>query len=88
MGLKMESTVRTDASGVNFFAPCTNAMYMLELGDEEQKKLLDAAEGLGYEQIIVDKQMTLDSEGLDFLGRMCLWCRMEGRLPTVRLSEP
>lgn len=70
VGLKMESTVRTDASGVNFFAPCTNAMYMLELGDEEQKKLLDAAEGLGYEQIIVDKQMTLDSDGLDFLGRM------------------
>lgn len=37
VGLKMESTVRTDASGVNFFAPCTNAMYMLELGDGEQR---------------------------------------------------
>ena len=34
------------------------------------KKLWMPVEGLGYEQIIVDKHMTLDSEGLDFLGRM------------------
>lgn len=61
--LKMNSCVRQDKSGVYFFEPCSTAMYMLELSDEDQLNILTELEGTGeYQKIIVDMDFSL-SEG-------------------------
>lgn len=69
--LKMESAVRTDPSGVHFFEPCTNSMYMLELTHEDIMKLINTLEsGLGYDNIIVDMNFRLTKEFMEIMGHM------------------
>ena len=71
VGLKMESAVRTDPSGVYFFAPCTNTMYMLELTHEDIMKLLETLEGgLGYDSIIVDMNFQMTKDFMEIMSHM------------------
>ena len=59
--MKLESTLKTDSSGVDYFAPCKNAYDMRELKDEEIGRLLQAVAQLKeYEAIIVDVSGDLD----------------------------
>lgn len=67
----MESAVRTDPSGVYFFAPCTNTMYMLELTHEDIMKLLETLEGgLGYDSIIVDMNFQMTKDFMEIMSHM------------------
>lgn len=69
--LKMESTVRVDASGVSFFEPCTNAMYMLELKHEDLMKIMNTLnEGIGYDYVVVDMNFSLNAEFMEIMSRM------------------
>ena len=71
ISLKLESAARQDASGVYYFEPCTNAMYMLEMKKEDILKVLDAlAAGAGYDSIIVDMDFRLSQEILEIMNRM------------------
>ena len=68
--LKMESAARVDISGVNFFAPCSNPMYMLELNHEDYLKIMDTLSGeTGYDHVIVDMNFKLTSEFMEILSR-------------------
>lgn len=68
--MKLESTLKTDASGVDYFAPCRNAYDIRELKDEEIGRLLQAISQLKeYETIVVD--MSGD------LGERKLWLMQE-----------
>lgn len=63
--MKLESTLKTDSSGVDYFAPCKNAYDMRELKDEEIGRLLQAVAQLKeYEAIIVDVSGDLDERKL------------------------
>lgn len=69
--LKMESAVRTDRSGVYFFEPCSTAMYMLELTQDDILKILDElTKGVGYEEIVVDMDFRLSGDAVEILARM------------------
>lgn len=69
--LKMESAMRRDASGVSFFAPCTNAMYMLELNHEDTMKILSTvASGIGYDYVVFDMNFHLDQKFVEIMGFM------------------
>jgi len=53
--MKLESAVKTDASGVDFFDTCKNAYDMMELKDEELGRLLRGITQVKeYEEIILD----------------------------------
>lgn len=63
--MKLESTLKTDASGVDYFAPCRNAYDIRELKDEEIGRLLQAVSQLKeYNVIIVDLSGDLDEREL------------------------
>ena len=68
--LKMESTVRTDRSGVCFFEPCSTAMYMLELTQEDILRILDVLGGSGYDYVVVDMNFQLSVEFVEIMSRM------------------
>lgn len=69
--LKMESSVRQDVCGVNFFAPCTNAMYMLELTHEDVMKIIDTlSSGCGYDRVVIDMDFCLNREFAELMDRM------------------
>jgi len=69
--LKLESAARTDVCGVSFFAPCSNPMYMLELNHEDIMRIVNtAAEGIGYEYVIVDMNFRLTTEFMEIMSRM------------------
>ena len=53
--IKIESTLKTDPSGVDFFSDCRNAFDMIELKDDEIVSLIQAIGQVGeYEEIVVD----------------------------------
>ena len=69
--LKMESTVRTDRSGVCFFEPCSTSMYMLELTHEDIIRTLDTLRGSKtYDYVVVDMNLKISKEFMEILGRM------------------
>ncbi len=69
--LKMESTVRTDRSGVCFFEPCSTSMYMLELTHEDIIKTLDTLRGSKtYDYVVIDMNLKISKEFMEILGRM------------------
>lgn len=69
--LKMESAARVDMSGVNFFAPCSNPMYMLELNHEDRLKIMDTlAAGIGYDHVVVDMNFQLTAEFMEIMSRV------------------
>ncbi len=69
--LKLESAVRTDASGVHFFAPCTKGLYMLELNHADQMRLLETlAGGMGYDAVILDMNFQISMEFLKLAEKM------------------
>lgn len=68
--LKMESAARVDISGVNFFAPCSNPMYMLELNHEDKLKIMDTLSGeTGYDHVVVDMNFALTLEFMEIMSR-------------------
>ena len=68
LGLKLESAVRTDPSGVSYFAPCSNALYMMEINDENIKTLLETLKKAGiYENVIVDLNFRLDKSFISIM---------------------
>lgn len=68
--LKMESTVRTDRSGVYFFEPCSTAMYMLELTQEDILRILELLGNGGYDYVVTDMNFQLTREFVEIMGRM------------------
>lgn len=53
--IKLESSTKTDESGVNFFSDCKNAFDMMELKDAEIGSLLQGIGQLGeYDEIVMD----------------------------------
>lgn len=71
VGLKMESCVRQDSSGVWFFEPCDTAMYMLELSKEDITRILTELRGSGqYRYVIVDFDFILGRDCLEIMDLM------------------
>jgi len=71
VGLKMESCVRQDSSGVWFFEPCDTAMYMLELNKDEMIRVItELQHGESYRYIIVDFDFVLGPECVEFMEMM------------------
>lgn len=69
--LKMESTVRTDRSGVCYFEPCSTAMYMCELNHEDIMKTLDVlGSHAGYDHIVIDMNFDLTADFMEVMSRM------------------
>lgn len=63
--MKLESTLKTDSSGVDYFAACRNAYDMRELKDAEVERLLQGVSQLKeYSEIIVDVSGELDDRKL------------------------
>ncbi len=61
--LKIESTVITDASGVNFFAPCANCMDILELTEEDIENLIEGICRMGqYDYLVIDGDFSMDAK--------------------------
>lgn len=61
LGLKLESAVRTDPGGVSYFAPCSSALYMMEMTNENIQTLLETLKKSGtYEDVVVDLNFRLD----------------------------
>ena len=53
--LKLESTIQTDPSGVDFFKDCKNAYDMFELEDKEIEELIcGIAQVKKYDEIVID----------------------------------
>lgn len=67
--IKLESTIRTDQSGVDFFMPCKNAYDMLELKDDEIGNLIQ-----GLSQVKAYDEIIIDLSG-DFTDRMQMLMR-------------
>ncbi|RGZ01875.1 AAA family ATPase [Clostridium sp. AM58-1XD] len=58
--LKMESSVRRDANGVYYFAPCKMAMFMLEMADEDIMEILTTLKNTSdYTKIMIDMDFAL-----------------------------
>lgn len=71
VGLKMKSTVREDKSGVFYFEPCSSAMYMLELGQEDILRILNIlSTGGDYENVVVDMDFRLDTDFMEIMNCM------------------
>ncbi len=61
LGLKLESAARKDLSGVFYFAPCTSAMYMMEMTNENIQTLLETLKKIDlYEDVVVDLNFRMD----------------------------
>lgn len=55
LAIKLESILKKDKSGVNFFDTVKNAYDMLELTEEDMRQLLNALRSMeGYEYIVMD----------------------------------
>ena len=55
VSLKMESTVRRDASGVYFFTPCRMAISMLEMTDDDVMQVLSILKNTSnYTKVVID----------------------------------
>lgn len=66
--IKLESNMKTDRSGVDFFSECKNAYDMFELNDEEVVRLIQGiSKTKEYDEIIIDV-----SEGFHERTRMLL----------------
>ncbi|MEY8338313.1 AAA family ATPase [Lachnospiraceae bacterium 62-35] len=60
LGLKLESTVRRDASGVYYFAPCKMAISMLEMTDDDIMQILSTLKNVSdYTKVIIDMEFAL-----------------------------
>ena len=60
--LKLKSSVRRDASGVDFLVPVSQPAYMLELTNEDAAALINALKALDtYDHIVVDYGFRMDS---------------------------
>lgn len=63
--IKLESNLKTDKSGVDFFSECKNAYDMFELKDEEIVRLLQGiSKTKEYDEIIVDISEGLSTRNL------------------------
>lgn len=63
LGLKIESTVLCDSTGVYFFAPCENCMDILELTEEDIQNLIEGICGMGqYDYLVIDSDFTMDNK--------------------------
>lgn len=88
--LKLEGTMKQDASGVNFFSDCRNAFDMIELKDSEVASLLQALGQVGeIEEIVVDlsgdlteRQLLLMEEYADSIVYVC-----DGSITGIRKFE-
>lgn len=68
LSLKLESCVKTDASGVNFYSQSKLALDMMELGSEEIIHLLSELQLTGsYDYIVVDMPFALEKNTLEVL---------------------
>lgn len=98
--LKIESTVKTDPDGVDFFADCRNAFDMVELKDSEIETLIQGIGQIGeYEEIVVDlsgdlterqlKLMQDDADGIVYVcdGTMTGIRKFEKFCETLRVIE-
>lgn len=71
VSLKVESAVRKDSSGVNYFAPCEASMDMVSLTQDKQMELLSILkEKSGYDYIVVDQKFQLSEEFINIFGYM------------------
>lgn len=53
--IKLESAIRTDKSGVDFFSPCRNSYDMMELKDDEVGNLIqNLSQVKAYDEIVID----------------------------------
>lgn len=69
--LKMESTVRTDRSGVDFFEPCSMSMYMLELTHEDIIKTMEALKrSKNYDYVVIDMNLKVSGEFMEIMNCM------------------
>ena len=77
--IKMESTLKTDPSGVDFFSDCRNAFDMIELKDDEIVTLIQAiGQVRDYNEIVVDlsgdlteRQLKLMQDYADSIVYVC-----------------
>lgn len=68
LSLKLESCVKTDSTGVNFYSQSKLALDMMELGSEEIVHLLSELKLTGsYDYIIVDMPFSLEKNTLEIL---------------------
>ena len=71
LGMRLESSVRQDPTGVNFFAPSPVALDMLEMNNEDKFRLLDALRiAQNYDFIILDLDFSLSKDARNLLRRM------------------
>lgn len=88
--IKIESTLKTDPSGVDFFSDCRNAFDMMELKDDEIASLIQTIGQVGdYEEIVVDlsgdltdRQLKLMQEYADGIVYVC-----DGTMTGIRKFE-
>lgn len=66
IGIKAESCIRISPEGVEFFAPCTKAVYMTELTHEERQTLIRVLKAGKYDRIVVDMDFELNIEELKY----------------------
>lgn len=60
--LKLQSTIKTDQSGVDYIDGCRNAYDMMELKDNEIVELLEGLSSVGeYDTVVIDYSGALDS---------------------------
>ncbi|MGN0342785.1 MAG: hypothetical protein ACI4DO_08325 [Roseburia sp.] len=63
LGLKIESSIRCDNTGVFFFEACKNCMDILELKEDDIKCLIEGICGMSqYDYLIIDSDFALDSK--------------------------
>ena len=88
--IKIESTLKTDPSGVDFFSDCRNAFDMIELKDDEIVSLIQAIGQVGeYEEIVVDLSGDLTERQLklmqDYADSVIYIC--DGTMTGIRKFE-
>jgi cellulose biosynthesis protein BcsQ len=60
--LKLESSVKEDKSGVYFFGECSVPLDLMEMTNEDIKKMLDITRNSGlFDYIVIDTDMTMNS---------------------------
>lgn len=68
--LKLSSIVKTDASGVNYYATAPLALNIAELSILEIIEIIDALKNSGqYEYIIIDMDFSLEKDSLELMSR-------------------
>ena len=65
LAMKLESAMKTDRSGVDYFAPCRTACDFMELKDDEIRRLLQAISQMKeYDALVLDISGDLDDRKL------------------------